>query len=405
MTPKQLLEEADALRESLIASRRYLHTHAETGFDLTDTLAYVKKELADMGYEPALCGKSGLVALAGGKKKGPVFLIRGDMDALPIREQAEIDFPSTNGCMHACGHDLHTAMVLGAARLLKQHEDEIQGTVKLMFQPAEEIFEGARDMIRAGLLKNPDVDAALMIHVIAGMPYTPGTIIVSAPGISAPAADYFTITVHGKGCHGSMPGTGIDPLNAAAHILIALQGIHARELAVEDRAVLTIGTMNAGTAPNVIPDTVTMEGSLRTFDEQTRAFIKERMVQISEGTAASFRATATVSFGSGCPALENDRQLCLCAESYLRELLGKEKALSATQYPMKASGSEDFAYVSQKVPSVMLAMAAGQQEKGYCYPQHHPMVTFDEEILTGGSAAYAYVAMQWLAGHSRVTGE
>ena len=145
MTPKQLLEEADALRESLIASRRYLHTHAETGFDLTDTLAYVKKELADMGYEPALCGKSGLVALAGGKKKGPVFLIRGDMDALPIREQAEIDFPSTNGCMHACGHDLHTAMMLGAARLLKQHEDEIQGTVKLMFQPAEEIFEGARD--------------------------------------------------------------------------------------------------------------------------------------------------------------------------------------------------------------------------------------------------------------------
>lgn len=400
MTPKQLLEEARELQESLIASRRYLHTHAEVGFDLKDTLAFVKQELTQMGYEPVPCGKAGLIALAGGKKQGPVFLIRGDMDALPIAEEADIPFPSTNGHMHACGHDLHTAMMLGAARLLKQHEEEIPGTIKLMFQPAEEIFEGSQDMIQNGLLENPKVNAALMIHVIAGMPFTPGTVIVSAPGISAPAADYFKITVQGKGCHGSMPNTGVDPLSAAAHILIALQEIHARELAVGEHGVLTVGTMNAGTADNVIPDTVIMGGSLRTYDEDTRSFIKERMEQIAKGIAAAFRAEAEVSFGSGCPSLTNDADLCLFMETCLKELLGEEKAFSATQASMKSSGSEDFAYVSQKVPSVMLAMAAGQPRKGYCYPQHHPKVTFDEQVLAEGSAVYAYTAMEWLRHHT-----
>ena len=230
MTPRQLLEEAAQLKESMVFNRRYLHVHAETGFDLKDTYAFVKKALIDMGYEPLRCGKAGLVALAGGKKSGKVFLIRADMDALPIQEAAEVDFASANGSMHACGHDMHTAMLLGAAKLLKAHEDELEGTVKLMFQPAEEIFEGSRDMIQAGLLQNPAVDGALMIHVMAGMPFEAGTVIVSAPGVSAPAADYFEISVQGTGCHGSMPYAGVDPLNAAAHILIALQEIHAREL-------------------------------------------------------------------------------------------------------------------------------------------------------------------------------
>lgn len=407
MTAEQLLEEAAALQETLVSNRRYLHSHAETGFDLKDTVAFVKKELEDMGYEPMECGKAGLVALAGGKKEGKVFLIRGDMDALPIKEEADVDFPSTNGKMHACGHDMHTTMMLGAARLLKEHEDEIEGTVKLMFQPAEEIFEGSHDMIEAGLLKNPDVDAALMIHVMAGMPFTPGTVVVSSPGVSAPAADYFEIKVQGKGCHGSMPNTGVDPLNAAAHILIALQEIHARELAMDERVVLTIGTMNAGTAPNVIPDTVVMGGSIRTFDEESRSYVKERMIQIAEGIANSFRAKAEVTFGSGCPTLVNDKELSLCAEKYVKELLGSGKAfsvaelnaMSGEQKSSKSAGSEDFAYVSQEVPSIMLALAAGQPEKGYVYPQHHPMVRFDEEVLAGGSAVYAYTAMRWLQEH------
>lgn len=407
MKPEVLLAEAEQLNEIIVENRRYLHTHPGTGFDIEDTLDYVKKELEDMGYEPVRCGKAGLVALAGGKKEGKVFLIRGDMDALPITEEADVDFPSKNGKMHACGHDMHTAMMLGAARLLKKHEDEIKGTVKLMFQPAEEIFEGSNDMINAGLLDNPSVDAALMIHVMAGMPFPAGTVIVSAPGVSAPAADYFEITVKGKGCHGSMPNTGIDPLTAAAHILIALQEIHARELAMSDQAVLTIGTMNAGTAANVIPDTVVMGGSIRTFNEETRAFIKKRMTELSEGIAEAYRAKAEVSFGSGCPTLINDKDLSKCAGKYVKELLGDSKAFTVAELnamgggdsSSKSAGSEDFAYVSQKVPSIMLALAAGQPEKGYKYPQHHPMVKFDEDALAGGSAVYAYTAMRWLSEH------
>ena len=407
MDAKQLWEEAAKLQETLVTDRRYLHAHAETGFDLKDTLAFVKKELQEMGYEPVECGKAGLVALAGGKKPGKVFLIRGEMDALPIQEQADVDFACPNGRMHACGHDMHTTMMLGAARLLKEHEDEIQGTVKLMFQPSEETFEGSKDMIASGLLENPKVDAALMIHVMAGMPFEAGTVVVSSPGVSAPAADYFEITVRGKGCHGSMPNTGVDPLNAAAHILIALQEIHARELAMGDQAVLTIGTMNAGTAANVIPDSVVMGGSLRTFDEDTRSFMKERLIQISEGIAKAFRAEAEVTFGSGCPTLVNDKELAVCAEKYVKELMGKGRAFSAEELnamsngekSSKTAGSEDFAYVSQEVPSIMLALAAGQPQKGYCYPQHHPMVKFDEDVLAGGSAVYAYTAMRWLEEH------
>ena len=406
MKTEAMVKEAQALRETVVADRRYLHTHPGTGFDINETVEYVKKELEALGYEPKKCGKAGLVALAGGKKPGKVFLLRADMDALPIREEADVEFASENGCMHACGHDMHTSMLLGAARLLKAHEDEIEGTVKLMFQPAEEIFEGSHDMIEAGLLEDPKVDAALMIHVMAGMPFPAGTVIVSAPGVSAPAADYFEIKVQGKGCHGSMPNTGVDPLNAAAHILIALQEIHARELAMGDQAVMTIGTLHAGTAANAIPDTATMGGSIRTFDEETRAFLKQRLTEVSEGVAKTFRAEAEVTFGSGCPTLINDKELSESADKYVKELLGEGQAFSVAQLnamgggkSSKAAGSEDFAYVSQEVPSIMLALAAGQPQKGYQYPQHHPMVKFDEDALATGCAVYAYTAMRWLEEH------
>ena len=407
MNKEQILEEAAKQKEQIIANRRYLHSRPGTGFDIKDTFEYVKSELENMGYQPKACGKSGLVALAGGKKPGKVFLIRGDMDALPIKEEADVSFASSNGCMHACGHDMHTAMLLGAARILKKHEDEIEGTIKLMFQPAEEIFEGSQDMINDGLLENPKVDGALMIHVMAGMPFPAGTVVVSAPGVSAPAADYFEIKVKGKGCHGSMPNTGIDPLTAAAHVLIALQELHARELSMQDQAVLTIGTMNAGTAANVIPDTVLMGGSIRTFDENTREYIKQRMTDIACAIAGAFRADAEVSFGSGCPTLVNDRELSECAYCYVKELLGESCAFSVAKLhalgggssSSKSAGSEDFAYVSQKVPSIMLALAAGQPEKGYKYPQHHPMVKFDEDALDKGSAVYAYTALRWLEEH------
>jgi hippurate hydrolase len=403
MTPEQILTDARLIANDIIEIRRCLHSNAEVGFNLTNTLEYVKNELAKIGCESEQCGKAGLVALIGGKKSGKTFMLRADMDALPITEEAEVDFRCTSGKMHACGHDMHTAMLLGAARLLKKYENELEGTVKLMFQPAEEIFEGSADMIKNGLLENPSVDAALMVHVMAGMPFETGTVIVSSPGISAPAADYFEITVQGKGCHGSMPNNGIDPLNAAAHILIALQELNARELAADDKAVLTIGTMQAGTAANAIPDTAVMGGSIRTFDEETRTFVKQRLTEIAEYTAKAFRAEANVTFGSGCPTLLNDDKLSLFCEKYLPELPGNDKVFTSDQLKKlssgkgsKGAGSEDFAYISHKVPSIMLALASGQAEKGYIYPQHHPKVRFDEAVLPVGCAVYTYTAMRWL---------
>jgi hippurate hydrolase len=408
MTPNEILEKAKNDEAKIIENRRYLHANAETGFELTKTKEYVKAELTAMGYEPIECGKAGLVALAGGKKPGKVFMIRGDMDALPMAEESGVEFACKEGRMHACGHDMHTSMLLEAARISKEHEDEINGTVKLMFQPAEEIFEGSHDMIEAGLLENPHVDAALMIHVMAGMPFAPGTVIVSAPGVSAPAADYFEIKVQGKGCHGSNPNAGVDPVTVAAHIITALQEIHARELALSEQAVLTIGTIHAGAAANVIPDTVTMGGTIRTYDEETRQYLKDRMTEISKSIATAFRAGAEVSFGSGCPTLVNDKELSESALKYTTELLGQGKAFSTAQLAAmaaqaggnnkatKSAGSEDFAYVSQEVPSIMLALAAGSPDKGYMYPQHHPMVKFDESALASGSAVYAYTAMRWL---------
>lgn len=407
MTGEEILQEAESYKKQLVNARRYLHSHPETGFDLTETVAFVKKELIAMGYEPKVCGKTGLTVLAGGKKEGKVFMIRGDMDALPISEEADVEFASKNGKMHACGHDMHTAMMLGAAKLLKNHEDEIEGIIKLDFQPSEETFEGANDMIQAGLLESPSVDAALMIHVMSKMSMEPGTVIVCDGGVSAPAADYFSIHIQGKGCHGSMPDNGIDPINVAAHIITALQEIHARELAISEEATLTFGSIHGGMAENVIPDTVELGGTIRTYNEEVREFLKNRMIEISKGIAATFRAEAEVIFKSGCPTLVNDSDLSACTVNYTKDLLGPSKAftagelntLSGVKKQAKSSGSEDFAYVSQKVPSIMLALAAGHPEQGYCYPQHHPKVKFDESVLTIGSAVYAYTAMLWLKEH------
>lgn len=399
MTKEQIMQEASALQDEIISHRLWLHTHAETGFDLTETKPYVKSALTEMGYTVQECGKAGLVTTVG-KPGGKVLLLRADMDALPIAEEADVDFACKNGRMHACGHDMHTAMLLGAAKILKAHESELGGTVKLMFQPAEEIFEGSKDMIASGVLENPRPDAALMIHVAAGMPLPAGTVVVSAPGVSAPAADYFTIRVHGKGCHGSAPQNGIDPLTAAAHILIALQEIHARELSASDEAVLTIGTFHAGEAGNVIPDTATMGGTIRTYDEKTRAYLKERMTAIAQSIAEAFRASAEVSFGSGCPTLVNDKDLSEKVTGYLKDLLGANRAFTTAELsggkPARGGGSEDFAYVSHEVPSLMLALAAGEPSKGYPYPQHHPKVKFDESVLSTGAAVFVDCAINYL---------
>ena len=407
MSKLTLLDEAKEDASRIISDRRALHAHPGTGFDIPFPLDYVTRELTELGYEPLPCGKAGITALAGGKKPGKVFLIRADMDALPIQEDSGVSFASENpGKMHACGHDLHTAMLLEAARLLKKHEDEISGTVKLMFQPAEEIFQGSDDMLKAGVLENPHVDAALMVHVAAGLPFPAGTVIACDGGVSAAACDSFDITVEGKGCHGSMPHQGIDPVIAACTMITSLQEIIAREISMQDEAVLTIGYINAGVANNVIPGEAKFGGTIRTFDEETRGQIKSRMEEMIPALGTTFRVQTTLNWTSGCPSLLNDADLAKCIPGYVRELTGEQGCFTMAQLAAFAGGkqqkgtaSEDFAYVSRAVPSLMLALAAGTAKDGYTYPQHHPKVCFDEACLPYGAAIYAQTAMRWLEEH------
>ena len=298
ITPEKLLEAAKQLEPQLQEWRRTLHRHPEVGFDLPQTKALVKKALTEMGYAPQDCGKCGVLALAGGKKPGKVILLRGDMDALPLQEESGEEFSSElPGKMHGCGHDMHTAMVLGAAKLLKEHEDEIEGTVKLEFQPAEEIFQGSLDMINSGLLENPKVDAAVMFHVLAGMPLPAGMVLVPGGGITMASCEQYHIVVHGKGGHGSMPNACIDPITAAAHIHIALQEINSRELDPAGFGVFTTGRFEAGKASNVIPDTADMWGTIRTVDPEQKvsALIHQRMTEIAQGVATAYRCTADLS--------------------------------------------------------------------------------------------------------------
>ena len=395
-----ILEEAKGILNELQEIRRTLHQHPELGFELSYTKKYVKEKLEEMGYEPVEMGKAGLIALAGGKKPGKTILLRADMDALPIEEEAEVSFASKEkGKMHACGHDMHTAMLLGAAKLLKKHEDEIMGTVKLEFQPAEEIFQGSPDMLQAGLLENPHVDAAVMMHVVAGMPMPSGMIMVPGGGISAASCEQYHITVKGKGGHGSTPHESIDPITAAAQIHIALQEINSRELDANAYGVFTTCRFEAGMTSNVIPDTAQMWGTIRTIDPDNKIgeYIKKRMKEICQSIAVAFRCEAEVEYYDYCPCMIIDQALSQSVLQYVKELLGPGAMDMAQITGGKAGGgSEDFAFVSHHVPTVSMFITAGNSEEGYIYGQHNPKVRFDDSMLYYGAAAYAYIALRWL---------
>lgn len=397
---KGVLSETKELQKQLTEWRRWLHANAETGFELPCTKAFVKDKLREMGYTPSDCGK-GLVATVGDVKQGKTFLLRADMDALPIEEQSGLPFACPTGKMHACGHDMHTAMLLGAARVLKKCEKDLRGCVKLVFQPAEELLSGAKEMLDAGVLKDPHVDGAMMLHVLTGLPLPAGTVIVSSGGVSAPAADYFTVRVQGRGCHGSTPEQGVNALTVAARVALALEGLTAREFGLSQPAVLTVGRLQAGAAANVIADRATMEGTLRAYDEKTRAKLKTRLSEIASRIADAFRATAETEFTSGCPCLVNDETLSAELKKYLSELLNEGTVYASKEFSGengRGGGSEDFAYISQRTPSVMVALAAGEPEKGYGYPLHHPKTKFDESVLYIGAAVYAYGAIRFLDG-------
>lgn len=402
-TPEKLLESAKELETQLRTWRRTLHRHPEVGFDLPETKALVKKALTEMGYTPQDCGKCGVLALAGGKRPGKTILLRGDMDALPIQEESGEEFASeVPGKMHGCGHDMHTAMMLGAAKLLKEHEDEIEGTIKLEFQPAEEIFQGSLDMLKNGLLENPKVDAAVMFHVLAGMPLPVGTVLVPGGGITMASCEQYHITVHGKGGHGSMPNACIDPITAAAHIHIALQEINSRELDPAKFGVFTTGRFEAGKASNVIPDSADMWGTIRTVDPEGAVSeqIHQRMTEIAQGVAAAYRCTADVEFSDHCPCMVVDTPLAKNALTYMTELLGRGAMdMTVLTGGKPGGGSEDFAFVSHEVPTVSMFLSAGNAKEGYVYGQHHPKVRFDDSVLYEGSAAYVYMALRWLSDH------
>ncbi len=400
-----LLNEAKTLQPELTAIRRDLHQHPEVGFELPYTKAFVMQKLKELGYEPKEMGKAGIIALAGGKRLGKTILLRADMDALPLQEEAEVEYRSKSaGKMHGCGHDMHTAMLLGAAELLKKHEDEIIGTVKLEFQPAEEIFQGSPDMLNAGLLENPHVDAAVMIHVTAGMPLRSGTVIVSGGGISSTSCEQYHITVKGKGGHGSTPHEAIDPITAAAHIHIALQEITSRELDGNQFGIFTTGRFEAGKASNVIPDVAEMWGTIRTVDPENELgeLIKTRMKQICEGVGAAFRCQASVEFYDYCPCMVIDTQLAESVMGYMKELFDTGAMdLSIISGGKAGGGSEDFAFVSHRVPTVSMFLTAGSSNDGYIFGQHHPKVRFDDSVAYRGSAAYAYTSLRWLSDNGK----
>lgn len=393
---EQILSRAKELQPELLKLRRDLHQHPETGFDLAYTKEKVREELINMGYKPQDCGKAGLVATVGGMQPGKTILLRADMDALPIPEEADIDYRSMHdGKMHGCGHDMHTTMLLGAARILKEKESEIKGTVKFMFQPAEEIFQGSLDMIDNGVLDNPSVDAAMMIHVIAGIPMPAGMFLIPSGGISAASCEQYHITVAGKGGHGSTPQLAIDPITAAAQIHLALQEINSRELVPGTYGVFTTCKFQAGNASNIIPNTAKMWGTIRTLDptEQVGNQIKTRMTEIATGIGSAMRCEVNVDFYDYCPCMVIDDTFSSDTTKYMTELVGQ----GVQQMPPGASGgSEDFAFISHKVPTVALFMAAGNINEGYEHNIHNPKLKLDDSVLWAGSAAHAYVALRWL---------
>lgn len=403
MDGKTILKKAELLQPELVAVRRDLHRHPEVGFDLPYTKSVVIQKLKEMGYEPQELGKAGVIAVAGGKKEGKTLLLRADMDALPMNEEADVEYRSENeGKMHGCGHDMHTAMLLGAAKLLKNCEDGICGTVKLEFQPAEEIFQGSSDMIEAGLLDG--VDAAVMIHVAAGMPIPSGTLMVSGGGVSSTSCEQYHIKVKGKGGHGSTPHEAIDPITAAAHIHVALQEINSRELEGNQFGIFTTGRFEAGKASNVIPDIAEMWGTIRTTDTENKVgnLIKTRMTQICEGVGAAFRCETTVEYYDYCPCMVIDGELAENTLRYMKSLFGESAVdLSVVSGGKAGGGSEDFAFVSHRVPTVSMFLVAGSSDDGYVFGQHHPEVRFDDSVLYRGSAAYAYTALCWLGEMSK----
>ena len=388
----KIFEEASQLKQELIAIRRTIHRCPEAGPVLPKTKEFVKEKLIEAGYEPTEICESGIVATIEGEKPGRTFLLRADMDALAIEEKAPVDFASDNHCMHACGHDRHTTMLLGAAKLLKQHRDEICGRAQLAPQPDEEGFTGAKTMLKAGVLENPKVDAGMALHVNSG---TPSGLVLCGLGTCMAGCTLFRISVKGKGCHGAMPENGVDPINIAAHIFLSLQEIISREVTPTMPAVVTIGKFSGGQAPNIIPEEVVMEGTIRTLDRDLSSQIFKRIEEISVQTASAFRGQATVTEIASAPPLHNDEEMTKTIADYIRDAYDSNRVVVFDKGGM---GSEDFASYTYEIPCSYILLGAGtaQENELFGKPMHNDHVVFNEDILPIGSALLVSSALRWL---------
>src|SRR5262245_35402255 len=386
------LAEAQELADELVAIRRDLHMHPELGFQEVRTARIVAEKLGTLGYEVVTgVGKTGVVGLLSGGEPGEqTVLLRFDMDALPIHEENEVSYRSqTPGVMHACGHDAHVAVGIGVATLLARHRDHIRGTVKLMFQPAEEGLGGAAAMIKDGVLKGPDVDVALGLHVSSN--HETGTAVVRSGAMMA-AADKLHILVHGRGGHAAHPDQTIDAVLVASHIVVALQTIVSRNLNPEETGVITVGSLHAGLAGNVIADTAELNGSIRSFSEEVRALLHRRIQEVANGVAQTFGATADVTVTRGVDPTVNAAAPTGIVYEVASEVLGADK-IDTT---WRTTGGEDFSAVLAAVPGNFFFLGARDEARGFNFPHHNSRFDIDESCLPQGVAILCEAAVRAL---------
>ncbi len=389
------LTEAEAMHDDLVAVRRDLHMHPELGFEEYRTAKMVAGRLAELGYELQTgVGKTGVVGLLqGGLPGSRTVLLRFDMDALPIHELNEVPYRSqTPGVMHACGHDAHVAVGIGVATLLARHREQLPGTIKLMFQPAEEGLGGAKAMIADGLLDNPRPDLALGLHVSSG--HDLGTAVVRDGALMA-ASDGFSIIVQGKGGHGASPHQTVDAVLVGSQIVVALQTIVARNLDPNETGVVSVGAFLAGNAGNVIAQTAELRGTIRSFNPEVRALLHRRVQEVAEGVAASLGATAMVKVNIGVDATVNATRPTEILHQTAAAILGNEQINTS----FRTTGGEDFSAVLAEIPGCYFFLGSrGGAESGFAH--HHPRFDIDEACLPQGVAILCDTTVRCLHGEA-----
>jgi amidohydrolase len=390
-------DDAVAMAAELTKLRRAIHAEPEIGLDLPRTQRKVLDALDGLPLEITLGeGLSSVTAVLRGGRPGETVLLRGDMDALPVTERANVPYASTiDGAMHACGHDLHTAMLAGAARLLSARRAELAGNVIFMFQPGEEGPGGARIMVGEGVLDaaGDRPAAAYALHVASGL--LPLGLLASRAGTVMAAADTLHVTVHGRGGHGSQPHRAADPVPAACEIVLALQSMVTRQFDVFDPIVVTVGTFHAGTADNVIPDDAQFVATIRSFSPEARAAVQAAAPRLARDIASAHGLTATAEFRDGYPVTVNDAEELAFAEQTVADVLGDGRYVAA---PDPLTGSEDFSYVLEQVPGAFLMLGACPPASDpFSAPFNHSAeAVFDDDVLPDGTALYAELALRRL---------